>query len=196
MSVGQLGECNMTNSCNPSYLSEQQRREACAILTVGCDRETAARFVNCSPADLRRAMATNATFAADVRRAEASSEVTHMRNVQSAGREEKNWRASVWWLERHAPHRYGRRDGETVTPGQLKTFVAMLVSMAVDEIHDEADVRRLTARFNEAIRSLDELPDDEVTSAEQLRLAVSNRFTEGLAADGERDSDRDSGERV
>ena len=90
-------------------LTQQQQRDVCLILSTGCDRLAAAKYVGCSPADLRRAMRNVPQFAADVRRNEAAIEMTHMRNVRNAARDDKHWRASVWWLERRAPERYGRR---------------------------------------------------------------------------------------
>jgi len=140
----------MESSRDPSYLTEQQRRDICAILTLGCDRETAANYVNCSLMDIRRQMATDTAFAADVRRAEASSEMMHMRNVQGASREAKNWRASVWWLERRAPDRFGCRSTDAISPKRLQEFLEVLSSMVIDEVHDADDVKRLLTRIEQA----------------------------------------------
>ena len=60
-------------------------------------------------------MLRDADFAAEVRRAEAPVELSHMRNVQNAAQDGKNWRASVWWLERRSPERFGPRGAGTVT---------------------------------------------------------------------------------
>ena len=59
-------------------------------------------------------MQHDAEFVANVRRAEASVELSHMRNVQQAAKDKKDWRASVWWLERRSPERFGTPRG-TVT---------------------------------------------------------------------------------
>ena len=93
-----------------------------AILSIGCDRETAANYTNCSLSDIRREMLRDVAFAAEVLQAEAASELAHMRNVQNAAGENKNWRASVWWLERRSPERFGRRNAETITTRQLKAL--------------------------------------------------------------------------
>jgi hypothetical protein len=140
----------MASSREYLNLTERQRRDVCAVLTLGCDRETAANYVNCSLADIRRQMATDTAFAADVRRAEAASEMTHMRNVQGASREVKNWRASVWWLERRAPDRFGRRTADAISPKRLQEFLEVLSSMVIDEVHAADDVERLLVRIEQA----------------------------------------------
>ena len=97
----------MTSELITPALTDEQKGQICGILSVGCDRETAANFVGCSLADIRRAMQHDRAFAANVRRTEAGVELSHMRTVQEAAKEAKNWRASVWWLERRSPERFG-----------------------------------------------------------------------------------------
>jgi hypothetical protein len=180
----------MAASSDPLYLTDKQKRDTCAVLMVGCDRETAANYANCTLADFRRQLVYDREFAAEVRRAEAASEVTHMRNVQSAASDVKNWRASVWWLERRAPERYGRRDAGALTPGELKSFMAILVTMVIDEVRHADDLRRLLARFDEAIRSLQEAAVGEVASADQLRLpAPPDAEDESTTAEGAIDAE-------
>jgi hypothetical protein len=142
-------------------LTDQQKQDACAILSTGCDRETSAKYLGCSLADIQREMSRNPQFAAEVRRAEATSELNHMRNVQRAARDDKQWRASVWWLERRAPERFGRRDSGAITARQLEQVIFHLVSLVMEEIHDVADLERVVSRLQHAARSLQELCRDE-----------------------------------
>jgi hypothetical protein len=142
-------------------LSQQQQHDVCLIVSVGCDRLAAAKYVGCSLADLRRAMQNVPQFAADVRRAEAAIEMTHMRNVQSAARDEKNWRASVWWLERRAPERYGRRDAGAVTAQQLEAFVAQLAAAVAEEVHDADDRQRLVTRLHRVAVSVTQTASED-----------------------------------
>lgn len=145
-------------------LTEEQKREALLILSIGCDRATAASYVGTSAASLEAATAEDRAFADAVARAEAAAEMAHMRNVQQAAKEEKNWRASVWWLERRLPDRYGRRNAESVTPGELKRFLAALAEAVAEEVSHPQDRERLLQR----VRSLGVLeeppfasPDDD-----------------------------------
>ncbi|TWT91005.1 hypothetical protein Mal64_14040 [Pseudobythopirellula maris] len=142
-------------------LTDEQQREACLILAVGCDRETAAKYVGCRVEDLDRQADSDADFQQRLRRAEASPELAHMRNIQQAGREEKNWRASVWWLERLAPERFARRDFGAVTRAELKRFIEALAEHIACEVQDEEDRSRLLERLRELIVGVNE-EDDEI----------------------------------
>jgi hypothetical protein len=157
--VRQSGENCMTREPPHSLLTDEQRRSICTILSAGCDRETATNGVGCSLDELRREMTRNHEFAIEVRRAEAACELTHMQNVRSAAREDKNWRASVWWLERRAPERYGRRDAGVVTTRQLESFLSQLVSTITAEVHDDEDRVRLVARLQQIVESLEQMSD-------------------------------------
>jgi hypothetical protein len=137
-------------------LTDEQKGQICGILSVGCDRETAAGFVGRSAADVGRAMQQDPTFAANVLRTEAGIELTHMRSVHKAAEDAKNWRASVWWLERHAPERYGARSAGAVTMRQLDAFLDTIVDVLCEEFPDGEIRRRVLARFDQAIRALEE----------------------------------------
>src|SRR4051812_28378597 len=105
----------MTGELVQTTLTDAQKGQICGILSVGCDRETAANFAGCTTADIGRTMRDDPAFAAHVHRTEAGCEMGHMRTVQEAAKDAKNWRASVWWMERHAPERFGPRGAGVVT---------------------------------------------------------------------------------
>jgi hypothetical protein len=149
----------MTCEPIPSELSNEQQAQVCGVLSVGCDRQTAADYLGCSLADIRRAMQSDSAFAASVRRAEASVELMHMRNVQELAKDKKDWRASVWWLERRAPERFARRAG-AVTARQLKAFVALLTGAIQEDVRCDEDRARLVARLNTICVSVDRMLRD------------------------------------
>jgi hypothetical protein len=155
-------------------LTEQQQRDLCLIVSTGCDRLAAAKYVGCSLADLRRAMRNVPHFAADVRRAEATIEMTHMRNVQKAAQDEKHWRASVWWLERRAPERYGRREAGEVTALQLESFVAQLIAAVTEEVHDAEDRQRFVARLRRVAEAVQQTAAEPPSAGVPQRLSVSD----------------------
>jgi hypothetical protein len=128
-------------------LTEDQKREAVAIVALGCDRETAAKYVGCTVQQLGDEARRDPGFAAEVRRAEAGCELGHMRVVQQAAREQKQWRASLWWLERRAPDRYARRDAGTVTRRELGRFLHAVAGGIAAEVRDEDDRRRVLDRL-------------------------------------------------
>jgi hypothetical protein len=143
----------------PTELTDEQKGQVFGILSVGCDRQTAADYVGCSLGDLRRTMQRDPAFAARIRRSEAGVELSHMRIVQESATEKQNWRASIWWLERRSPERFARRAG-VVTARQLKAFIPILVDIFNEEVHDAADRQRLIARFSRLVDTLDQMLRD------------------------------------
>lgn len=128
-------------------LSEEQKSEACTVAALGCDRQIAARYLGLTPAEMQRQLAGDADFARRLSQAEARAELVHLTRVREAAQDEKNWRAAVWWLERRAPDRYGRRDAGALTPHQVRRFVETLSAAIAEEVHDPADRKRLMARL-------------------------------------------------
>ncbi|HEX4415168.1 MAG TPA: hypothetical protein VH107_16160 [Lacipirellulaceae bacterium] len=150
----------MTNLAITTELSAEQMGQIYGILSVGCDRETAANFIGCLPADIVRAMRSDAEFNTSVRRTEAAAELNHMRTVQNAAKDEKNWRASVWWLERRSPERFGSRGAGTVTTRHLKAFLTLVAECLNSDIRDAADRERVMTRLKDFQSMADDLADD------------------------------------
>jgi|tagenome__1003787_1003787.scaffolds.fasta_scaffold20768645_2 hypothetical protein len=153
-------------------LTNEQKANICGILSVGCDRETAANFVGCTTADIGRTMRQDPAFAANVHRTEAGCELSHMQTVKEAAKEPKNWRASVWWMERHAPERFGPRGAGVVTIRQLDEFLNVLTDLISEEVDCDDIQRRILARMADALRALEEL----VRMSALAASVVSNRF--------------------
>lgn len=135
-------------------MTDDQKRETCLIVSIGCDRETACKYLGCSLSQLRREMKQDRTFAERLLRAEATPELAHMRNLHSATKDEKNWRASVWWLERRAPERYGRRTPGAVTENQLREVIDELAEVIAGEITCPDDRLRLLRRLGAIVEAL------------------------------------------
>jgi hypothetical protein len=160
-------------SCEPTLsppLTDEQKGRICGILSVGCDRQTAADFVGCSLADIRLAIQRDAEFLSNIRRAEASVELSHMRNVQQAAQEKKDWKASIWWLECRSPERFARRSG-AVGVRQLKAFVSILIDTLSHEVNNAADRQRVMARMRQITESVEQLLRDAHASAFDLAVA-------------------------
>lgn len=134
-------------------LNDEQRREAVLIASVGCDRETIAKYAGCGLEELNRALLVDRAFGRELRRAEASCELAHMRNLQQAGRDVRQWRASVWWLERRAPERYAKRDAGSVGRRDLIAFLKEVSVSLAAAVRHEDDRERVIAElktFSEA----------------------------------------------
>jgi hypothetical protein len=155
-------------------LTDEQKSQIVGILSVGCDRQTAVDFVGCSLRDLHRAMERDSEFASNIRRNEAGAELSHMRNVQTAAKDAKNWRASVWWLERRSPERYGPRGAGAVTARQLKAFIGMVVDILAVEVRDPADRQRLCARLQRLVAEFEQkLGDFQASQADSRECDAS-----------------------
>jgi hypothetical protein len=102
-------------------------------------------------------MEHDSAFAASVLRAEAGIELGHMRTIQQAAKDVKNWRTSAWWLERRAPERFGPRGAGKVNLRQLKAFVGMLIDILCQEFQNEEQRHRILARFDETVTVLAEM---------------------------------------
>ncbi|MEN0109737.1 MAG: hypothetical protein AAF805_03345 [Planctomycetota bacterium] len=147
-----------------TQLTEKQRDEATLIASVGCDRETIAAYIGCHAEDLAAECREDERFAAALRRAEAGCELAHMRNIQQAARDERHWRASVWWLERRLPERYARREAGAVSRRELARFLSNVASGIAASVVSEEERRRVI----DAIAELhDQLRDPLLLESEE-----------------------------
>lgn len=137
-------------------MTDEQKKEVVLIAAVGCDRETAARYVGCSLEQLNTAALADPDFAARVRRAEAGCELAHMRSIQQAAKDPKNWRASVWWLERRMPERYAKREAGTVSRRELTRFLKAVAAGLVGALERDEDRERVRQTLKELTGSLND----------------------------------------
>ena len=168
-------------------LTNEQKGRIYGILSVGCDRQTAADYIGCSLTDIRSVMQHDSAFAKEVRRCEAEVEFNHMRNVQAIARDKKEWRASVWWLERRSPERFGRRTAGAVTARQLKTYIAVLSNLLHDVVPDFKERQAAIDQLNALADDVDKmLRDDQFMLGDLLEdseSAASDESTESGSDD-------------
>ncbi len=134
--------------------SQQQKRDFCLMISVGCDRETACKYWGWTAADLHRVLDDDHEFARQLLRAEGTAEFAHMRNLHNAAKEEKNWRVSVWWLERRSPERFARRAPNVLTATQMSAIIEELADGIAEEITNQDDRRRLLNRLAQIGRAM------------------------------------------
>ncbi len=91
------------------FFTEEKKRELFAALLLGLNRKVAADCVGCSPQTIWRTARRDPEFAKRLRQLEGKSELALLHSVQVAAKDEKNWRAAAWALERLFPDRYSRR---------------------------------------------------------------------------------------
>ena len=114
-------------------ISEIKQREILALLSVGCSRRTAARYVNCTQKAIDELARTNPDFAEKLRRAEANLEIESIKNMFNAAKQEKNWRASAWVLERKSPQEFLKKKPDVIPSGLLDTLLNRIVTLLIEE---------------------------------------------------------------
>ena len=114
-------------------ISEIKQREILALLSVGCSRRTAARYVNCIQKAIDELAQTNPDFAEKLRRAEANLEIESIKNMFNAAKQEKNWRASAWLLERKSPQEFLKKKPDVIPAGLLDTLLNRIVTLLIEE---------------------------------------------------------------
>jgi hypothetical protein len=110
----------------PRALDEYKRREVCALISVGCGIEGAARYVGVNPTTIRREATRNPDFHEKLRNAEL--------------------------LERMNPGRYGRRNADTITPAELDAILSAVVEGILDVLPDTETIERVRDRVASIVR--------------------------------------------
>jgi len=125
------------------------------MLMMGCDRETAGNYLGFTLLQLRDEVKREPEFLQQVLRAEAAAEFHQIRNLHEATKDSKQWRASVWWLERKIPERFARRAANAITAAEWQQFLETLADMIVSEITCEADRQKLLTRLSQIAQEVD-----------------------------------------
>lgn len=144
----------MTRKERSPALDEAKRREILAILSVGCPRSTAARYVGCAPSTLLQTARRDPEFAEQLRHAENRAELEYMRNIQNAARDPKYWRAAAWVLERRNPSEYGHRPVETLTVAQVGQLLQQLAEFLVPRLPESSLRQQVVKEFDRQVVAL------------------------------------------
>ena len=137
-----------------SVLDEIKKREIIAILSVGCSRRTAARYVGCAPATITNTAERDDEFAARLRRAENQHEWTNLKHIQQAAKKPQYWRAAAWVLEHAFPEKYARRSPEVITVEQIKRLLAQFAEIIVEEVPVDRFRKNILKRLDDLTRKV------------------------------------------
>ncbi|MDO4424837.1 MAG: hypothetical protein Q4D17_03625 [Planctomycetia bacterium] len=137
-------------------LTKKQKDEILAILTVGCSRKIAARYAGCAPSAISKIAAKDPDFACDLRHAEQQAEISSMKSINAAARQERYWKAAAWILERRNPEEYRLRSPGTFNEREFKFIITQLSEMIVEEVKSPAHRKRLLARIDEFLKNIEE----------------------------------------
>lgn len=133
-------------------LNAQEKKNIIAIITVGCSRETAARYVGCSAHVIRREMTESPAFAAQIAHAEEDSEVFFINKIRQAANKEQYWRAAAWALERRCPNRYAPRGAGALSMEQVQALISKLAEIVIQEIPGGTERRSILKRIHDLLR--------------------------------------------
>ncbi len=139
-------------------LDEVKRGEILVILTVGCSRRTAAKYVGCSVSTIGNTADRDPEFAAKLRHAENQAEVTFMKSINSAAKKAQYWRAAAWALERRNPEDYARRGPDVITVEQISELLSRFADIIVEEVPAARDRKNILRRLEDLTRDLRESP--------------------------------------
>lgn len=118
----------------PRQLDATQKSHVLAILSVGGSRQLAAQFVGCTLPAIQRAARGDPAFAQALRHAERQPILNHLKNIQTAAKQERHWRASAWLLERKDPQEFAPRGPDIITGQQLHELLTQIVRILVEAI--------------------------------------------------------------
>ncbi len=138
----------MAKRARQGVLDADKKREVVAIVSVGCSRAVAAKYVGCSAETIRRGAKRDAEFGEQLRRAETGHELRYLQLIQGAAKDAKYWRAAAWALERKYPERYGQRATGSVTKAEMGQMVRELGETIAAEVSEAAVRRKILARLD------------------------------------------------
>jgi hypothetical protein len=145
----------MATKCGrPPVLDEIKKREIAAIVSMGCSRRTAARYVGCSPSTIQNTADRDETFAEKLERARSQAVVTHVKNINSAAKKAQYWRAAAWALERLCPEDYAAPHADTLNSDQVFKLLAYLSRVVVEELPVGEYRKKIMKRLDEMIKTI------------------------------------------
>jgi len=134
-------------------LTQRERDEVLAILTLGCSRAAAARSVMRSPQFLQCMIASDPEFAEKVAKAESGMEVFCMSHIRQAIAKNQHCRTALWFLERRLPNQYAAKKPETLTPEHVQKFIETCMKVITECVPSKklqtTIINRLAEELNE-----------------------------------------------
>ncbi|MGD0652815.1 MAG: hypothetical protein ABSA16_00590 [Thermoguttaceae bacterium] len=145
----------MARKCGrPPVLDEIKQREIVAIVSMGCSRRTAARYVGCDPKTIQNTAEREDKFAEKLERAQSQAVVTHVKNINSAAKKAQYWRAAAWALERLNPEEYAAPHTDMLSAEQIFKLLAYLSQVVVEEVPVSAYRKKIMKRLGEMTKMI------------------------------------------
>lgn len=136
-----------------TLLDWKKQKVVIAILSIGCSRRTAARYIGSTPASIQQTAKKDSKFAEALCQAEKNAEIEFMKCVHSAAQQERYWKAATWMLERLNPEDFGRRMPESMPPAEVAKIITRLAEIVVEEVKHPELRKKILRRVEDVIRS-------------------------------------------
>jgi hypothetical protein len=127
-------------------LTPQQRAGVLKWLPGGSDRAAVCDAVGVTLVQLQLEMKRDPEFAQQVARAEASMELLQMNRVIKATDDDKNWRTSIWWIERRTRERL-RRANASLSEADVFELVDAIACTISQDLPESDCHRRMIERL-------------------------------------------------
>lgn len=115
-----------------------EKVKACGV------KRLAASFVDLDYTTVYRHGVQNPAFATALDRAVDHCKLSLVAKVAVAGT--KDWKAAAWYLERKWTAEFGRRNADSVTPGQLASTIQQIMAIIAEDVP-----KKCLAKINEKI---------------------------------------------
>lgn len=139
----------------PREIDKGTRDTIAAMLRIGCDLRMAAWVAGRSPAEVKAVIEEDETFLRDVQKGNSFFDYKHLLHLDEAAKDKKNWRVSMWLLERLRPERYEKQRPRTIKESQLMPLLRSMADALVDGVADEAAREALFDRVMATAEALD-----------------------------------------
>lgn len=124
----------MNKGGRPPVLDAMKRAEILTIISVGCSRRAAARYVGCAPSTIGATAQRDPEFARQLTRAEQRSQIGLIKSIREAGKMAQSWRAAAWALERMNPEDFAPRGPDVVSGEQIRTLMEQLAQALAEHV--------------------------------------------------------------
>jgi len=128
-------------------VTDNQKKVALAMVTVGLGRESASRYVGLPSDGIDQIVLEDDEFAEALCKAEQEAEVYYVQKVRDAARSKETWRAAAWWLERTKPERYGTGKYKEFSAENIERIFRKFMGVLREEVSDKERLRRISDRF-------------------------------------------------